>query len=468
MSLSPDACLSHGVPAHDRAAPRRLCPRTRAPTRSRRSSSARWSSSSPRAPSGPLGAARVRARRPDRRSRLDRAASWRAWARWPASFAGATRCWPSRSPMSAARSAGCGSRAACSKAASSPRIQRVLVAARLMQADLRRVAETAPARRRAGAPAPGQGDRAAARAVGGPRRRRCSTPRARAWPPRGARCTRRASACCASSRRCSADSTRAPRRPTPRVTVRGGRYVIPVRRDSRSRPGGIIHDESGSAGTLFIEPSEAIELGNALREAEVDEERETLRVLRELTDLLRPELPLLRDAGGDVRGGGRSRRPRALRGGGRRRGARGGGGAGRAPVVVNGRHPLLLAGAEPVVPFDLELPAERAHAAHQRARTPAARPCCSRRSASRPRWPRAGSCRRSGRAAGCRSSGASTPTSATGRASRRACRPSARTSACCAGSSTRPTTRRWSCSTRSAAGPIRRKAPRSRRRRWCR
>ncbi len=80
------------------------------------------------------------------------------------------------------------------------------------------------------------------------------------------------------------------------VTVRGGRYVIPVRRDSRTRPQGIIHDESGSAGTLFIEPSETIELGNALREAQVEEERETLRVLRALTDLLRPELPLVRDA----------------------------------------------------------------------------------------------------------------------------------------------------------------------------
>jgi DNA mismatch repair protein MutS2 len=53
------------------------------------------------------------------------------------------------------------------------------------------------------------------------------------------------------------------------VTLRSGRYVIPVRRDSRSRPAGIVHDESGSAGTLFIEPSEAIELGNALRAAEV-------------------------------------------------------------------------------------------------------------------------------------------------------------------------------------------------------
>ena len=150
----------------------------------------------------------------------------------------------------------------------------------------------------------------------------------------------------------SLDSSSAPTDAS--VTLRGGRYVIPVRRDSRSRPPGIIHDESGSAGTLFIEPSETIELGNALREAQVEEERETLRVLRALTDLLRPELPLLRDAlemcvavddlvararyavssGGEV--------PEIV----------------AAPAglrIVNGRHPLLLDGAEPVVPFDLEL-----------------------------------------------------------------------------------------------------------------
>ena len=78
------------------------------------------------------------------------------------------------------------------------------------------------------------------------------------------------------------------------VTVRGGRYVIPVRRDSRSRPDGIVHDESGSAGTLFVEPSAAIELGNALREAETAEERETLKVLRESTGMLRPELTAIR------------------------------------------------------------------------------------------------------------------------------------------------------------------------------
>ncbi|MBA3344954.1 MAG: Smr/MutS family protein, partial [Gemmatimonadales bacterium] len=101
-------------------------------------------------------------------------------------------------------------------------------------------------------------------------------------------------------------------------------------------------------------PSEAIELGNALRAAEADEERETLRVLRELTDLLRPELPALRDAVemcvavDDLVA--RARYAVAVEG--------------EVPqvspppaplTIVNGRHPLLLAGDEPVVPFDLEL-----------------------------------------------------------------------------------------------------------------
>jgi DNA mismatch repair protein MutS2 len=153
------------------------------------------------------------------------------------------------------------------------------------------------------------------------------------------------------------DSTTAPSDAS--VTVRAGRYVIPVRRDSRSRPAGIVHDESGSAGTLFVEPTEAIELGNALREAEVEEERETLRVLRELTGLLRPELPALRGvlemcvAVDDLVARARYalaveaevpevvQAPSGLR-------------------IVNGRHPLLLAGAQPVVPFDLEMePVER-------------------------------------------------------------------------------------------------------------
>ena len=222
---------------------------------------------------------------------------------------------------------------------------------------------------------PGEGDRAARRRAR-PRRSRtspssggwssrstrtaaCSTPRAPRSPRPGARSSTRASGSSGGSTRCSADSTPPPLPSDASVTVRGGRYVIPVRRDSRSRPAGIVHDESGSAGTLFVEPTEAIELGNALREAEVEEERETLRVLRELTGLLRPELPALRGAVemcvavDDLVA--RARYAVAVEG--------------EVPEVVpapsglrivNGRHPLLLAGSEPVVPFDLEMdPAER-------------------------------------------------------------------------------------------------------------
>jgi DNA mismatch repair protein MutS2 len=141
------------------------------------------------------------------------------------------------------------------------------------------------------------------------------------------------------------------------VTVRNGRYVIPVRRDSRSRPTGIVHDESGGGGTLFVEPSEAVELGNALREAQAEEEQEALRVMRELTDLLRPELPRLRAAlemavaVDDLVARARyavateaevpavARAPAPLR-------------------IVRGRHPLLLAAGGDVVPFDLTLAAD--------------------------------------------------------------------------------------------------------------
>jgi DNA mismatch repair protein MutS2 len=80
------------------------------------------------------------------------------------------------------------------------------------------------------------------------------------------------------------------------VTMRNGRYVIPVRRDSRGRPDGIVHDESASAGTLFVEPTAAIELGNAFRAALADADREALRVMRDLTDQLRPDVEVIRDA----------------------------------------------------------------------------------------------------------------------------------------------------------------------------
>ena len=78
------------------------------------------------------------------------------------------------------------------------------------------------------------------------------------------------------------------------VSIREGRYVIPVRREGRSEIGGIVHDESATGGTLFIEPPTAIDLMNRLRELEIAEGREVQRVLRELTAAVHPHADELR------------------------------------------------------------------------------------------------------------------------------------------------------------------------------
>lgn len=72
------------------------------------------------------------------------------------------------------------------------------------------------------------------------------------------------------------------------VTVRNGRYVIPVRREARAVIGGIVHDSSSTGATVFVEPPAAIEAGNRIRELEAEEAAEIERILFELTELLRP------------------------------------------------------------------------------------------------------------------------------------------------------------------------------------
>jgi DNA mismatch repair protein MutS2 len=72
------------------------------------------------------------------------------------------------------------------------------------------------------------------------------------------------------------------------VTMRNGRYVIPVRREGRAAVGGIVHDTSSSGSTVFVEPPAAVEASNRIRELEAEELRETERVLLEVTDRLRP------------------------------------------------------------------------------------------------------------------------------------------------------------------------------------
>ncbi len=67
------------------------------------------------------------------------------------------------------------------------------------------------------------------------------------------------------------------------VTMRNDRYVLPVRSDARGRVRGIVHDASGSGTTLFIEPEAVVELNNRMKQAELAVERETLRILRDLS-----------------------------------------------------------------------------------------------------------------------------------------------------------------------------------------
>ena len=55
------------------------------------------------------------------------------------------------------------------------------------------------------------------------------------------------------------------------VSVRNGRFVIPIRREGRAVVGGIVHDTSSTGGTLFVEPPAAVEAGNRLRELEAEE-----------------------------------------------------------------------------------------------------------------------------------------------------------------------------------------------------
>ncbi len=138
------------------------------------------------------------------------------------------------------------------------------------------------------------------------------------------------------------------------VTMRGGRYVIPVRKDARSSLTGIVHGESASGATLFVEPAEAVELGNELTAYEAEEAREVLAVLRALTGDAREHLDRI-EAGWDmcIRADdlyARTRYAQACE-------------AhlpdlvadGPALSISHGVHPLILAESERAVFFDLEL-----------------------------------------------------------------------------------------------------------------
>ena len=73
-------------------------------------------------------------------------------------------------------------------------------------------------------------------------------------------------------------------------SMRDGRLVLPVNPSYKRRLKGIVHDESASGKTVYIEPSEVVEANNRIRELENDERREIIKILTEFTDSIRPHL----------------------------------------------------------------------------------------------------------------------------------------------------------------------------------
>lgn len=140
------------------------------------------------------------------------------------------------------------------------------------------------------------------------------------------------------------------------VTIREGRYVVPIRREGRGEVGGIVHDESQTGATLYVEPPVAIEATNELRGLEREEAREIHRILAELTGRVARERSAVRGAfDALVDFDALHARARVARSW-----------DATAPEVVadpsrgielrGARHPLLVeSGGGPVVPYDLSL-----------------------------------------------------------------------------------------------------------------
>lgn len=135
------------------------------------------------------------------------------------------------------------------------------------------------------------------------------------------------------------------------ITIRGDRFVIPVKAEYRAHFGGIVHDQSGSGATLFIEPESIVAMNNKLRETRLREEREIEVILQKLTALVGEQADLLL-FDSDVVGQldfifAKARLAREMKGTLPRMNDRG------FLKLKKGRHPLIP--ADRVVPIDVEL-----------------------------------------------------------------------------------------------------------------
>lgn len=138
------------------------------------------------------------------------------------------------------------------------------------------------------------------------------------------------------------------------ITIRGGRFVLPVKIEEKGRVPGIVHDESASGATLFIEPIALVPLNNRVTELIQEEAREVRAILLACTEAVRAALDALRDdlevlTEVDVLLA-KARYGRAVRGALPRWSRRG------ALRLVGARHPLLLDQlGEAAIPFDLAM-----------------------------------------------------------------------------------------------------------------
>ncbi|MDO1605908.1 endonuclease MutS2 [Lactobacillus sp. YT155] len=78
------------------------------------------------------------------------------------------------------------------------------------------------------------------------------------------------------------------------VTLRDERFVLPVKAEYRGKFGGVIHDQSASGQTLYIEPANVVEQNNNINQKRVDENNEIQKILRDLSELIKPYIDDLR------------------------------------------------------------------------------------------------------------------------------------------------------------------------------